>query len=480
MGAASAVDGADTGEPAPGSVSPGAASVVLAAAQLLVVLATSIVNVALPAIGRDLRLSAVGLAWVVNAYVLAFGALLLLGGRLGDVFGRRSVFLTGTVVFAAGSLAAGLAAGPAMLVAARAVQGVAAAMLAPTALGLVLTIFPAGPARGRALGLWGAVSGAGGAAGVLLGGVLTEVSGWRSVFLAVVPIAVAVLAAARWCVPADPADGGRVDLAGALTVTGGLVALSSGLSGVAGRGWAAWPTLGPVLAGLALLALFVVLQHRSHTPLVRPAVLRTGTVAAANLLMALLGAAWLALFFFLPLYQQHVLGYDPLAAGLTQLPLAVTITVSSMLAPRLVRWAGVRTVLAVALTTVAVGLAWLSATPVPATFLVAIGAPSVLIGAGLGVSFVLLTGLSAAGVPGADAGLAGGLINTSRQIGGGVGLAVLTTVAAVAGSADPRASASVLAAGYGAALAGAAVFAAVTAVLAPLLLPATPRRKEHP
>lgn len=441
---------------------------VLAAAQFLVVLTTSIVNVALPAI--DLGLSATGQAWVVNAYVLLFGALLLPGGRLGDVRGRRRMFSLGTGIFTAGLLAAGLANTPAVLIGGRAVQGVGAALLAPAALGLVLTLFPSGAGRAKALGLWGAVSGAGGAAGVLLGGLLTDALGWRSVFLAGVPLALAILVAARLLVPADTPAGGRIDVGGAVTVTAGLVALTYGLSAAGRSGWTSPVVLGSLGAGAALLAVFAVLQAKVPHPLVRPGLLRIGSVAPANVLMALLGTAWLGLFFFLPLYQQRVLGYSPILAGVTQLPMAGAITLASALTPRLVRLAGRRVPLTAAFGLLAAGLWWLSRTPVDGTFLTAIAVPSILVGVGLGVAFVLLTELSAAGVPAGDAGLAGGLVNTARQAGGAVGLAVLAAVAIPADS-----GASALAAGYGAALATAAVTMAVTAVLSPALVRARRR-----
>ncbi|MBB6347028.1 MFS transporter [Nonomuraea muscovyensis] len=395
----------------------------LATAQFLVVLSTSIVNVALPQIRAGLGLSAAGLAWVVNAYVLVFGALLLLGGRSGDVFGLRRVFLAGAGLFGLASLGAALAPGAATLIAARAAQGVGAALLAPTALALVLTLFPGGRGRGAALGVWGAVSGAGGAAGVLLGGLLSDVFGWRAVFAVLVPCTLAVMAATGLLVTADRPRGGRLDVPGAVTVTAGLVALTHGLSG-------SWPALG---AGLLLLGLFVARQRRSADPLVPGRIFTGGPVAAANALMALLGAVWLGLFFFLPLYQQRVLGYTPLEAGLTQLPLALTITLSSWVTPRLTRRLPGPAVLAGGLLLLAGGLAWLSPAPADGTFARDLLGPSLLVGAGLGVAFVQLTALSSAGVRAEDSGLAGGLVNATRQIGGAIGLAVLTVVSASQG-----------------------------------------------
>ncbi|WP_170222829.1 MFS transporter [Nonomuraea turkmeniaca] len=452
------MDTLDTAAPAGRSTtsSPGRALAVLATAQFLAVLTTSIVNVALPQIRGGLNLSATGLSWVVNAYVLVFGALLLLGGRLGDAYGLRRVFLSGTALFAAATLVAGLAPGAAVLIAARSVQGVGAALLAPTALALLLALYPAGPGRGRALGVWGSVSGAGGAAGVLLGGLLSGAYGWRAVFLVTVPAAVAVLAAGWLLLPADRPRGGRLDVAGALTSAAGLIAVTYSLSSLSslpeGGGVSAWATL---VAGAAMLAVFAAVQRRAAEPLVPPRLLRAGLVRAANVLMSLVGAVWIGLFFFLPLYQQRVLGYTPLEAGLTQLPLALSIIVSSWAAPRLDRRLPGRAVLAGGLAALTAGLAWLSRAPADGTFLADLLGPSLLIGAGLGVAFVRLTALSSTGVAPADSGVAGGLVNATRQIGGAVGLAVLTAVSG--GSA------------YGAAFAAAAVIAALTTLLSLVL-----------
>ncbi|MFF4397074.1 MFS transporter [Streptomyces sp. NPDC001480] len=382
---------------------------VLATAQFLVVLSTSIVNVALPRIRAGLDLSDTGQAWTINAYVLVFGALLLPGGRAGDVYGLRRVFLLGTGLFALSSLGAALAPTAIVLIAGRAVQGIGAALLAPTALALVLTTYTDRERRGIALGVWGAVSGAGGAAGVLLSGLLTGLYGWRSVFVVMVPLALAALVATWLLVGADRPRGGSLDAPGAVTVTAGLVALTYGLSGP-------WPL---AVIGLALLGLFVVLQRRSADPLL-PA--RMKIVAVPNVLMALLGAVWLGLFYFLPLYQQRALGYSPLEAGLTQLPLALMITLSSWGTGKV----SGRYVLPVGLLVLAAGLAWLSRTPADGTFPVDLLVPTLLIGIGLGVAFVRLTAMSSAGVPAADSGLAGGLVNATRQIGGATGLSFMT------------------------------------------------------
>ncbi|MFI1397506.1 MFS transporter [Streptomyces sp. NPDC020681] len=418
----------------PPGVRQGPALAALATAQFLVVLSTSIVNVALPALADGLAMSPAQLSWVVNAYVLAFGALLLLGGRLADLLGRRRVFTAGMVVFAVASLASGLAPSAPVLIAARAVQGAGAALLAPAALALVLTVFPPGPGRGRALGVWGAVSGAGGAAGVLLSGVLTELYGWPAVFLVSVPVTAVSLVATLLLVPADRPAGGGVDILGAVTSTTGLTALVYALTAknlVAGA------------AGLLLLGVFALRQSRAKTPLVPPRLLRTGKVAVANIAMTLLGAVWVGLFYFLPLYQQQILGYGPLAAGLTQLPLALSVVAGSVLAPRLPARAGTPAALAV----LTFGLAWLALAPDDASFVVHLLGPSLLIGAGLGAAFVRLTALSTEGVRPADSGLAGGLINTTRQLGGALGLALMTAVApTAAGHSSAFVTAAVLAA----------------------------------
>ncbi|MCP9206677.1 MFS transporter [Streptomyces sp. NEAU-Y11] len=402
----------------------GPALVALATAQFLVVLSTSIVNVALPSISAGLGLSPTALSWVVNAYVLAFGALLLVGGRLADLVGSRRMFTAGMTVFALASLVAGLTSSAPLLIAARAVQGVGAALLAPAALSLLLGTFPPGPGRGRALGIWGAVSGAGGAVGVLLSGLLTELYGWPAVFLVQVPIAALSLVATLIVVPPGRATGGAVDILGALISTVSLTAVVYAL------------TTRNVLAGAAgllLLAVFARQQTRARTPLVPPRLLRTGKVAAANLTMTLLGAVFVGLFSFLPLYQQRVLHYSPLAAGLTQLPLALAVVTGSMAAPRL----PVRASTAGALTVLTGGLVWLSLGPDHGPFTIPsftgqLLGPSLLIGAGLGIAFVRLTALSTDGVPAADSGLAGGLVNTTRQLGGALGLALMTAVAPAA------------------------------------------------
>ncbi|NQX34440.1 MFS transporter [Herbiconiux sp. VKM Ac-2851] len=404
---------------------------VLALAQFLVVLDASIVNIALPVLGEQLRMDTAALAWVITAYVLAFGGLLLLGGRLADRYGHRRVFLVGVAGFIAASALAGLSSGSAMLLAARAVQGASAALLAPAALALLTQLFPETRERTKALGVWGGVAGIGSAAGVLLGGVLTAAFGWQSVFFVNVPIGAAVLVAVPLLITRDRAGRpSRLDLPGATTITAALVAAVGALSSVEQLGAAHPLTLALAVAALGLGTAFVLIERRSPAPLVPLDVFRNGNLTVGNLVMLLVGAATVALFFALSVFMQAVLGYDALTAGLAQLPLAGALVVVAGLAPVVIARAGARSTLIGALVLLAAGLVWLAAAPSDAGFVAQLLGPSVLIGIGLGGAFVTTTQLSVDGVEGGESGLAGGLVNTSQQIGGALGLAVLATVAA--------------------------------------------------
>jgi EmrB/QacA subfamily drug resistance transporter len=407
----------------------------LATAQFMVVLDASIVNIALPDIGKGLHLQAASLAWIITVYLVAFGALLPLGGRLADLLGRRRMFIIGIAVFSATSLADGLAPAAAALIAARAVQGVGAGLVAPAALSLVTSTFPEGSERTKALSIWGAVAAGGGAAGVLLGGLLTGGLGWRAVFLINVPIGAAVLALTRALVAESRADHGRrltasrFDLPGAVTVTAGLVALVTALSEAPEWGWQSGPVLSLLAAAAVLLAAFVLAELRGRFPLVPLRLLGVRTVGAGNSIMILTGAAMLGLFYFLSLYEQVILGYGPVTAGLSQLPLAFALIVAAGLAGPLMARLGSRTVLAAGLALLAAGLAWLGTAPTSGAFLSSVLGPSLLVGIGLGAAFVPITAVAVAGVPAAAAGIAGGLVNTSQQIGGAIGLAALATLA---------------------------------------------------
>ncbi|MFG2313173.1 MFS transporter [Streptomyces sp. NPDC048566] len=452
---------------------PAAVLAALAAAQFTVMLATSIVNVALPQIRAGVGLSDGGTTWVVNAYGLAFGALLLAGGRTADLLGRRRVLMAGLALFAVSSLAAGVAASPGVLIAARAVQGLGAAAIAPAALALTMDLYPSGPGRGRALGVWGAVSGAGGAGGVLLGGLLTQAWGWPWIFHAVALGAALILVAVATLVPRATAgrNAGRFDLLGTATVTLALTCLVWGLTTARGAGWADARVLGALLGAVALLGAFVVIELRRPDALMPPRLFTTGRVAAGNLLMALLGSVWIALFFFLPLYQQLVLGSNPLVTGAGQLPLAGANMLGAALAPRISRRIGGPATVTTALLTEAAGLLWLSRISADGSYLADVLGPSILIGLGLSIAFVQLTAFAVEGVPRQDAGLAGGLVNTARQVGGAIGLAALTTLAGsvTAHAATRQPHPEALTAGYRAAFTVAAGVLALTALLAQFL-----------
>ncbi|MET9778974.1 MFS transporter [Streptomyces sp. NPDC006367] len=440
--------------PAPSPRRPGLVLSLLAGAQFLVVLNTSIVNVALPTIGQDLRLTPTGLAWVVNAYLVAFGALLPVGGRLADLLGHRTAFLGGLVVFAAGSLAAGIPSDAGLLVAARAVQGTGAALLSPAGLAILLARWPQGPGRGRALGLWGAASAAGGAAGVLLGGVLTDALGWWAVFAVSALLSLPGIAAAPSLLGRGKHGRAvRLDVPGAFLVTAGLTLLVLG-PGTGDR--LPLPDFVLPAAGVFLLLMLAPVERRAKDPLLPPALLRSRSAVAGNLLMLLLGAVWVTTFFFLPLYQQKVLGHSPLEAGLTQVPLAAALMAASWGAGRL------RGTLLPGFLVLAAGLLWLARLPVDGTFLADLLGPSVLVGTGLGLAFVPLTGLGVADVEPRHAGVAGGLINTSRQVGGALGLAALTALAAPA-AGRPVPGPADLAQGYRRALVAAALVALLAA-----------------
>jgi len=403
----------------------------LATAEFMVILDGSIVNIALPSIGLGLHFSLANLSWVVNAYVLTFGGFLLLGGRIADLVGRRRVFIVGLGVFSLASLAGGLAQSEAWLIGARAIQGLGAALLAPAALSLVTSIFSEGAERNRALSVWGAVAGSAGAAGVLLGGVLTSGLGWRSVLFVNVPIGIAAILITPTLVAESRGQVARrsFDLPGAATVTAGLSALVYALVRVSRVGWGSTQTIGVLAAAAVLLVAFVVIERRSDAPLVPFRFFRNLNVSAANVTMLAVGAAALALFYFLSLYMQKVLGYSAITTGLAQLPLAVGIILAAALASPLVARLGRRTLLIAGLAMFAGGIVWLVQVPVHASYLADLLGPSLLVALGLGLAFVPATILAETGVGEHEYGLASGLVNATQQIGGALGLGVLTTLA---------------------------------------------------
>jgi EmrB/QacA subfamily drug resistance transporter len=403
----------------------------LATAEFMVILDGSIVNIALPSIGRGLGISLANLSWVVNAYVLTFGGFLLLGGRIADLVGRRLIFIVGLGIFSAASLAGGLAQSEAWLIGARAIQGVGAALLAPAALSLVTSIFREGVERNRALSVWGAVAGSAGAAGVLLGGLLTSGLGWRSVLFVNVPIGIAAILITPTLVAESRGEIERrsFDLPGAATVTAGLSALVYALVRASTVGWGSVQTIGVLAAAAVLLVAFVVIEGRSEAPLVPFAFFRNLNVTAANATMLAVGAAILALFYFLSIYMQRVLGYSAITTGLAQLPIGVGVVAAAGMASPLVARLGLRKVLIGGLALFAGGLVWFAQVSVHAGYLADLLGPSLLIAVGLGLAFVPITILAETGVHDREYGLASGLVNASQQIGGALGLAVLANIA---------------------------------------------------
>jgi EmrB/QacA subfamily drug resistance transporter len=413
----------------------GLALLVIATAQLMVVLDATIVNVALPDIQRALGFSGSGLEWVVNAYALTFGGLMLLGGRAGDLLGRRRMFIAGLLLFSAASLLGGFATSDAWLLAARAVQGAGAAIIAPTALALITTTFAEGSPRNRAMAVYAAMSVAGGAVGLLAGGLLTTYASWRWVLFVNVPIGlVAALAASRVLRESEPQRGGRFDLPGALTGTGGLAALVYGLSNAATTAdgvshWGDAKVVAALATSVVLLAAFAVIELRSVNPLLPMRLLRDRNRTGANLIMLCVGAAIAGMFFFLTVFMQTVWGYSALKAGVAYLPLTAMIMVGSGAAAQLVSRVGARPLLLVGAPTAAAGLFWLSGISEDGSYAADVLGPMLVLAAGLGLLFVPLTLVAMSRVRDEDTGVAASLRNTGQQVGGSIGLAVLGTVA---------------------------------------------------
>jgi EmrB/QacA subfamily drug resistance transporter len=408
------------------------ALLLLAMTQFVVVIDASIVNVALPSIGQHLHFSRDDLSWVVNSYTLTFGGFLLLGGRMADLFGRRRMFMLGLVVFSVASFAGGIAQSEGWLIAARAVQGLGAAIVSPAALSIITTTFADGPERNRALGIWGAVAGAGGAAGVLLGGILTSGLSWRWVLFVNVPIglAAAVMAPRILVESRADSDSRSFDLPGAVTVTAGLALLVYAVVDAVNTGWGATSTILRLAGAAILLIAFVAIELRQSHPLMPFSIFRLRTLRGANIVGLLIGMSLFSMFFFISLYLQDVLHYSPIRTGISYLPLAVGIIVSAGVASQLVTRLGFKTPLIAGLLLIAGGLLWFS--QVPATggsFAADVLGPSLLAAFGLGFAFVPVTIAAVTGTRPHEAGLASGLINTSQQVGGALGLAILATIA---------------------------------------------------
>ena len=450
----------------------GAILAIACVANFMVIIDTSIVNVALPAMKAALGLSPAQQQWVVDAYLIAFGGFLLLAARAGDLFGRKGVFLVGLVVFTAASLAGGLAWSPGVLIAARVIQGVGAAVLGTSSLSLVTASHPEGPSRTHALSLWAAVGASAGAVGLVLGGVLTAVLSWRYVLFVNVPIGIALLAAAAGGLAPSPArrDRARLDLPGALTSTVGVGALVYGVSQASIKGWGSAPVVAALAAAAVLLAAFGIIEARSEAPLVPLGIFRQRSLAVGNTVMAGLGMVMTAGLFFLSLYFQQIVGYSALRTGVAMVPTSVMLAVGPLAAKRLLPRFGPRSLILIGGILATVGLAWVSRLPDHPNYATQILGPLVLIGVALGLMMLPLAASATAGVEPRYAGLASGLFNMARQLGGATGLAVLVTIAATATRHSHLAQPASTVHGYRIALlvgAGVSLASVVTALLMP-------------
>jgi EmrB/QacA subfamily drug resistance transporter len=403
----------------------------LCTAQLLVVLDATIVNIALPSIQRDLEFSDTNLQWVINAYVLTFGGLLLLSGRAADMFVRRHVFLGGLVVFVFASLACGLSGTGATLIAGRAVQGVGAALMSAAALSILVVTFAGGRERNIALGVWGATSGVAGALGVILGGALTDGPGWEWVFFINVPIGIAAGAASlRYIATHRAAERPPLDSLGALTATAGIGLLIFAIVRTEQEGWGSAATLGCLAGAAALLAAFLAIEARHRAPLVPLGVFRLRNLTGANAVSLALGGVMFATFFFVTLYMQQVLGYSPVKTGVAYLPLALSVIVASGFASSLIARLGFKPLLAAGMVLLAAGLAWFAQIDAGGDYVSDVLGPSLVWGPGLGIAIVVVIAAATDDLGGeGESGLASGLVNTTLQVGGALGLAALSTLA---------------------------------------------------
>ncbi|TLG17893.1 multidrug efflux MFS transporter [Nocardia cyriacigeorgica] len=440
---------------------------VIAAAQFMVIMDTSIIGIALPKMQAELGFSQENLTWVFNAYVIAFGGLLLLGGRLSDLLGARRVFAAGWVVLLAGSVVAGAAGNVATELAGRAIQGGGAALIAPSALTLLMMLFGSSPQElTKALAVYGAAAPAGGTAGVFLGGVITEYISWPWVFYINVPIAVLALIAVPLLMPAAPARSGSVDVLGAVTVTAGLAAAVYAIVQAPEAGWASGQTWGVLAVAAALLAGFVYLQSRSNEPLMRLGIFRAPDLAAANIAQLLLGAAWVPMWFFLNLYLQQVLGYSAFPSGAALLPMTTLIMLGMIvIAPRAMQRFGAKPMIVSGLLILGVGLAIMSLVRPTGNFWVDVLPASLVAAGGMSLAFIPSLGTAISAARPEEGGLASGIVNVSYQVGSAIGLAAMTAVAAAFG-ADQLGDLPELTNGFSAAFLGAAVIALAGAGIA--------------
>src|SRR5829696_6084521 len=425
---------------------------VIALAQFMIIMDTSIIGVALPEIQTDLGFTPENLSWVFNAYVVALGGLLLLGGRLSDLLGAKRVFALGWTVLAAGSLAAGLAGSTGLEITARAVQGAGAALIAPSALTLLMMLFGSNPKElTKAFAIYGAAAPAGGTAGVFLGGVITEWISWPWVFYINLPIALLVLALVPRLMPSAPARRGSIDVVGSLTATGGLALAVFGIVRAPEEGWGSAATLLAIGGGLLLLGAFVTVQALRREPLMQLRILRTPNLAAANLAQLLLGAAWIPMWFFLNLYLQQVLGYGAFEGGAALLPMTVTImALMIIVAPRVIARFGPKTPIVAGMLILAAGMAVLSLVRPDGNFAADVLPASLIAAAGMSLAFIPSLGTAISPAKPEEGGLASGIVNTAYQVGSALGLAAMTAVATAQG-ADQLANPSALTDGYSAA-----------------------------
>ena len=407
---------------------PGLALVIMLSAQLMIILDLTVVNIALPHIQTGLNFSAASLSWVLNAYTLTFGGLLLLGGRAGDILGRRRVFLAGIALFTLSSLAGGLATTDWMLLVARALQGVGGALASPAVLALVVGSFTEGRERTRALGIYSAVAMGGASLGLVLGGVITEWLSWRWVLFVNVPVGIVVLAVTPLFVTESARQPGRFDLTGAVTSTGGMTALVYAFIRAAASGWGDRVAVAAFAVAVVLLGLFLLTETRARQPITPLRLFADLGRSGSYLARLLLVAGMFGMFFFLTQFVQEILGFSPLAAGVAFLPLTLTVFGVSRAAPRLIpRFGGTRLMLAGMLPVIA-GMAWLAQVSAGTSYLAGILGPMLLLGTGMGLVFVPLTAASLAGVAPADSGAASSMVNVMQQVGGSLGLAILVTV----------------------------------------------------
>jgi EmrB/QacA subfamily drug resistance transporter len=462
-------------------VNPWLVLVLVCMAQFMVILDATIVNVALPSIQTDLEMSDADLQWIVNAYTLVFGGFLLLGGRAGDLVGRKKIFLAGVVVFSVASLLNGLAPSSEFLIVARGLQGLGGALIAPAALSIITTTFAEGADRTKAMSVWAAIAVGGAAVGLLLGGILVDAFSWPWIFFVNVPVGIAVFVAAFRYVPEskDERSHKAFDIPGAVTVTAGLLFLVYAIVKTEEKGWGSLHTLIVGGIALALLAAFLVIERRSIEPLVRLSIFRVATVRAANVAMFFVASGLFAMFYFTTLYLQRVLGYSPLEAGLAFLPFTAGIIVGAGLSQALVSRVGARELPLIGMMMAIAGMLMFLRLELGGDYVTDVLPGFVLASIGMGLTFVPITLIATSGIPPADAGLASGLFNTSQQIGGSLGLAILSTLAVSARDdtlaqipvePTPDQTAQALLDGFHVAYVGSAVLIGVAAVLLLLLL----------